>query len=52
MQMVKQQYGKEGGIIAYHGYQSFAPGEVTLEQAHEIGVELARRLWGAGFKWW
>lgn len=50
MQMVKQQYGKEGGIIAYHGYQSFAPGEVTPEQAHEIGVELARRLWGDRFQ--
>lgn len=50
MQMVKQQFGKEGGIIAYHGYQSFAPGEVTPEQAHEIGVELARRLWGDRFQ--
>ena len=50
MQMVKRQFGKEGGIIAYHGYQSFAPGEVTPEQAHEIGVELARRLWGEKFQ--
>lgn len=50
MQMVKQQYDKEGGIIAYHGYQSFAPGEVTPEQAHEIGVELAQRLWGDRFQ--
>lgn len=50
MQMVKQQYGKEGGIIAYHGYQSFAPGEVTLEQAHEIGVELARETVGGRFQ--
>lgn len=50
MMMVKRQFGKEGGIIAFHGYQSFAPGEVTLEQAHEIGVELARRLWGDRFQ--
>ena len=28
MQMVKRQFGKEGGIVAFHGYQSFAPGEV------------------------
>ena len=41
---------KEGSIIAYHGYQSFAPGEVTPEQAREIGVELARRLWGDRFQ--
>ena len=29
---VKKQFGKEGGIIAFHGYQSFAPGETTPEQ--------------------
>lgn len=50
MMMVKRQFGKEGGIIAFHGYQSFAPGEVTPEQAHEIGVELARQLWGDRFQ--
>lgn len=32
--------------MAYHGYQSFAPGEATPELAHEIGVKLATRLWG------
>lgn len=36
---VKKQFGKEGGIIAYHAYQSFTPGEATSEIAHEIGVE-------------
>ena len=43
---VKKQYGKESGTVAYHGYQSFAPGEATPEIAHEIGVKLAQRLWG------
>ncbi len=50
MMLVKRQFGKEGGIAAFHGYQSFAPGEVTPEQGHEIGVELARRLWGDRFQ--
>ncbi|MCI8594125.1 MAG: relaxase/mobilization nuclease domain-containing protein [Oscillospiraceae bacterium] len=50
MLMVKRQFGKEGGIAAFHGYQSFAPGEVTPEQAHEIGKELARQLWGDRFQ--
>ncbi len=50
MMMVKRQFGKEGGIAAFHGYQSFAPGEVTPEQAHEIGVELAKKLWGDRFQ--
>ena len=46
MMAVKKRFGKEDGTIAYHGYQSFAPGEATPEIAHRIGVELAQRLWG------
>ena len=46
MLSVKKRFGKEDGTIAYHGYQSFAPGEATPEMAHKIGVELAQRLWG------
>ena len=46
MLSVKKRFGKEDGTIAYHGYQSFAPGEATPEIAHQIGVELAQRLWG------
>lgn len=43
---VKKQFGKEDGTIAYHGYQSFKEGEVTPDQAHQIGIELAAKLWG------
>ena len=46
MRAVKKRFGKENGTVAYHGYQSFAPGEATPEMAHEIGVTLATRLWG------
>ena len=46
MMLTKQVWNKTGGRLAYHGYQSFKPGEVTPQQAHEIGVELARRMWG------
>lgn len=46
MLAVKKRFGKEDGTIAYHGYQSFAPGEATPEIAHKIGMELAQRLWG------
>ena len=46
MQAVKKRFGKEKGVIAYHGYQSFAPGECTPKMAHEIGVKLAQQLWG------
>lgn len=46
MQEVKAQFGKAGGRVAYHGYQSFSPGEVTPEEAHRIGIELAKELFG------
>lgn len=46
MLAVKKRFGKESGTVAYHGYQSFAPGEATPEMAHEIGKKLAARLWG------
>ena len=48
--MVKKRFSKEGGIVAFHAYQSFAPGEVNPSEAHSIGVELARRLWGDRFQ--
>ena len=44
MMAVKKRYGKEDGIVAFHGYQSFAEGEVTPDMAHEIGVRLAEEL--------
>ena len=46
MLAVKKRFGKENGTVAYHGYQSFAPGEATPEIAHEIALKLARQLWG------
>ena len=46
----KRNWEKEGGIVCFHGYQSFAPGEVTPEVAHAIGIELAKRLWGDRFE--
>lgn len=46
MVMVKQQFGKMDKILAYHGYQSFFPSEVTPDQTHKISIELAKRLWG------
>lgn len=50
MMAVKKRYGKDHGIMAFHGYQSFAPGECTPAMAHEIGVHLAQELWGERFQ--
>lgn len=47
---VKKQFAKEDGIVAYHGYQSFAEDEVTPEQAHAIGIEFAERVWGDSYQ--
>lgn len=45
MALLKRRYGKEDGILAFHGYQSFKSGEVMPDIAHEIGVKLAEELW-------
>lgn len=50
MRAVQEQFGKTGGVVAYHAYQSFRPGEVTPRQCHEIGLELANRVWGGRFQ--
>lgn len=50
MLAVKRRFGKDEGVMAYHGYQSFAPGEATPAMAHEIGVKLAQRLWGETYQ--
>lgn len=49
-QSTKILWNKTRGRACYHGYQSFMEGEVTAEQAHAIGVELAKRLWGERFE--
>ena len=50
MTITKKEYNKTGGILAYHAFQSFAEGEVTPEQAHEIGIKLAEEMWGNRFE--
>ena len=45
MARTKRMFMKEDGILAFHGYQSFKPGEVTPDIAHEIGLKLAEELW-------
>lgn len=46
MTETKNRWQKTGGVLGYHFIQSFVPGEVTPEQAHEIGMEFARRMFG------
>ena len=50
MQATKRRWGKCGGVLGYHLIHSYAPGEVSPEQAHAIGVEFARRLLGERYE--
>ena len=43
---VQRRFGLRGKVVGYHGIQSFREGEVTPEEAFEIGKETARRMWG------
>lgn len=50
MMNTKEMFHDKKKIVCFHGYQSFAEGEVTPELAHRIGVELAEKLWGNRFE--
>lgn len=44
MKDTKDYYNKNDGVLAYHGYQSFKEGEVTVDVAHEIGVKFVEEM--------
>ena len=47
----RRRFGRSGDRrVCYHGYQSFKQDEVDARTAHEIGMELANRLWGDRFE--
>ena len=50
MHQTKLRYGKMDGIVAFHAIQSFKPGETTPDIAHEIGIKLAKEMWGDRFE--
>ena len=50
MMQTKERWDKKNGVQGYHIIHSFVPGEVTPEQAQELGLEFARRLLGERFE--
>lgn len=50
MQKTKRRFSKEGGVLAFHFIQSFAPGEVTPDETHAIGMEFAEKCFGDKFQ--
>lgn len=48
--ITKLSFNKTGGIVCGHCMQGFDGYEVTPEVAHEIGVQMAKELWGDRFQ--
>ena len=40
----REEANTSGSVLARHLIQSFYPGETTPEKAHEIGLELCRKI--------
>ena len=49
---VQERFDKTTGNVAYHAYQSFKTGEVSPQLAHQLGVELARKMWAISIRCW
>ena len=50
MMNTKLSYNKMDGRLAFHAVQSFKPGEVTPEECHALGIQLAKQMWGNRFE--
>lgn len=50
MMDTKKRKRNTGGRLGYHIIQSFAPGEVTAKEAHEIGVEFTEKCFGGKYE--
>ncbi len=46
----KEIYGKTDGVVAYHAYISFKPREVSPEEAQEVAMEVANKMWGKDYE--
>ena len=47
---VKNRFGKNSGVQAYHGYISFKEENISPELAQKIGMEFVNELWGKRFQ--
>ena len=50
MRFTKLEFNKKDKIQAHHFIQSFKPGEVSPEVAHEIGMKWAKEIFGENFQ--
>ena len=49
-ELTKERFGKRGGIVAVHATQSFEEKDLSPKEAHDIGTQLAKELWGDRFQ--
>ena len=49
-ELTKERFDKRGGIVAVHATQSFEKTDLSPKEAHEIGIQLAKDLWGDKFQ--
>ena len=50
MMNTKLSYNKMDGRLAFHAVQSFKPGELTPDECHKLGIQLAKQMWGNRFE--
>lgn len=48
--LTDQKYNRGGEYLAHHLIQAFKPGEVTPEEAHQIGMEWAQSILGGKYE--
>lgn len=48
--LTAQKYNRGGEYLAHHLIQAFKPGEVTPEEAHQIGMEWAQSILGGKYE--
>ena len=50
MMNTKLSYNKMDGRLAFHAVQSFKPGDLTPDECHKLGIQLAKQMWGNRFE--
>lgn len=50
-ELTKKQFSSRTKTLAHHLIQSFAPEEVSFEEAHQVGIELCEKILGGKYEY-